>query len=1384
MTKTNTRSRIVSILLVLVMLLTMVPINAVTASAAASGDGTKGNPFVVNTYEEWKEKMQLPGDKYIKLGADIDTSTMYGGYGLGSTEFVSVIGRSYLDLNGKKLTLKKSIIESGGKIQFIRVTVGELIIEDSKGGGEIFGVNKVTMRYMRLIDVLDGAKLTLNSGKLRLELNADADANNATIESEGTVEINGGTVAISCPDGRDERVHYVNELDCALHSSGKTVIKDGTFDGRVLLKAVAKASGVADNVITGGDFKKSIYIQKDKNVTGDVPLNVSIQGGTYHYTPGYRMDDGVKESDPLDNFQFATYGFTKGNKDYTYYPREDGTWRDYTAEYDMNAFASIFHKNAIISATGQEYELIDARFPAIPVKCEDAVYTGSSSALDLAHLVNSHYKTITVTTLPEDALKDMKLTVGDGTPLPAQGTSTVSGDVTLGSDGTLTKNVYISALGNKQLKEMYYSNPSKIDFGYRLNIFKDGKRVDYTGVISQTYAAVGDEISVSVQLPNFKFEEGVYTFRLGLYSYLRGSEAQVGKTLVGLWKLTAKEAVDLPIDSVALNVPELKVGDTPGDFTLSGTNTGVSAVTTEWKDIPATGVVESTDYSAFVRLKAENGYVFDANTNVTLIGDYWGSNTGISSDGKTMTVLVSVRILHKHTFGEWKDIGNSEYHVRNCSCLAQEKEPHTWKYDESLDKYKCTVCGHTIDGEKNRITYVAAYPRSPIAGEHPGDYTPAEWVEIGGANYTVKSIVWKNTDGSNVTTFESGKIYTGTVTFKADEGFVFANTINGNHIFNSSTVDIVGDYTLGDRATTLTVTFKLEDGNVVRPGLKAKVKLPTLSDKVGQSLPAAKLVDTTLPENVALVYSVYEDNLLSEEITDPDYKVKSNQKYVYTVWLKVGDSTDITEITKTYNVSYEVTDGGDTETCTDLVGYGVLATYQTPDTSKINSVALTVTAPKYGEAPATTATGANDTRYTVGTPTWSPAVTDGKFGANTYTVSIPVTVAEGYSFDANCFCTVNGYVATYADGKVSYTFPALTAPHKHSYGTWTMLDDSQHSRSCTCGDMQLEAHTFSAWTKVDESTHSRTCSKCKKSGEATNYTETAKHTWVWVVDQEAALNQPGKQHEECTGCHAKRNENTEIPALRDYAVTVTGGTATVAAGTSITRATEGVEVTVTADAPETGKVFDKWVVKAGGVTLANETSATTTFTMPGNDVKIEATYKDAPPSHSVYVGMTYTAGNLIYQITSIDTATVGQSKVIGVVAAKKNKIKKVTIPDRADCKGYRLNVTTIGNNAFAGCKALEKLTIGNKVTVIGKNAFKNCSKLETVVIGKAVKTISSKAFIGDNKIKKITFKGDKLKTVKKNAFSKKAKKNIKSKKTKLKGNKKAIKLFKKKLKIK
>ena len=174
------------------------------------------------------------------------------------------------------------------------------------------------------------------------------------------------------------------------------------------------------------------------------------------------------------------------------------------------------------------------------------------------------------------------------------------------------------------------------------------------------------------------------------------------------------------------------------------------------------------------------------------------------------------------------------------------------------------------------------------------------------------------------------------------------------------------------------------------------------------------------------------------------------------------------------------------------------------------------------------------------------------------------------------------------------TYQAITVkpyvgPHTHTYDDSWYSDATSHWHWCTDKDCPAQSGS----TK-----------------------DLAPHTFVWKVDQAATTTQTGLKHEECTVCSYKRSENTEIPALRDYAVTVTCGTATVAAGTPITRAMEGVEVTVTADAPETDKVFDKWVVLEGSVTLADDTKATTTFTMPASAVKLEATYKDAPPSHT------------------------------------------------------------------------------------------------------------------------------------------------------------------------
>ena len=93
--------------------------------------------------------------------------------------------------------------------------------------------------------------------------------------------------------------------------------------------------------------------------------------------------------------------------------------------------------------------------------------------------------------------------------------------------------------------------------------------------------------------------------------------------------------------------------------------------------------------------------------------------------------------------------------------------------------------------------------------------------------------------------------------------------------------------------------------------------------------------------------------------------------------------------------------------------------------------------------------------------------------------------------------------------------------------------------------------------------------------------------------------------------------NTTVTAIWEaveYNVTVTGGTASVGAGTPITKATMGTTVTLTADPAPSGKMFDKWVVT--GVVVADANNATTTFVMPAGNVTAEATYKNAPHTHT------------------------------------------------------------------------------------------------------------------------------------------------------------------------
>ena len=116
--------------------------------------------------------------------------------------------------------------------------------------------------------------------------------------------------------------------------------------------------------------------------------------------------------------------------------------------------------------------------------------------------------------------------------------------------------------------------------------------------------------------------------------------------------------------------------------------------------------------------------------------------------------------------------------------------------------------------------------------------------------------------------------------------------------------------------------------------------------------------------------------------------------------------------------------------------------------------------------------------------------------------------------------------------------------------------------------------------------------------------------------------------------------------VAEYDISVTSGKATVE-GNPATKAAAGKTVTITADAAPSGKVFDQWVVESGTITLADASSETTTFTMPGEEVSVKATYKTVPATE--------------YDIT----VTGGAATVGGSPATKAAAGKEVTITANA-----------------------------------------------------------------------------------------------------------------------
>lgn len=529
------RKRITSLLLTLVMLLSLLPAMGVTASAAETGSGTADDPYVVTTYAELQAAMQKAGGGYVRLGADIDTTSMNGDMGIGFKGQIVVNSNVALDLYSHKVTLmKRGDTERSGLIDVRR---GSLTIEDSKGGGELNGKNMLTSKRLYLIECYDGAKVTVNSGTLSMWSAQTAPTANAVIRGEGTVEINGGTLAISNQKNYDEVDMYLAQQDCAVKmtSDGSAVINGGTFQGRVLLYAHAKSAGKAGSVINGGTFEKSVYVQKDPKTT-DVALDVSIRGGTYRYTPGYYTnDEGNQVSDPRRMFQFATLGFLDADRPYyDEAPYFHGTApaEGKLGKYDLTAFRSLFPTNAILVAKGQSYTHRDYRDGSeTEVQLVDKLFTGADNT-EWARLMNSEYQTIDVVNAIE--LEDATLKVGD-TIVPDNGGNVTTGD----------KAITITGKVNKQIAQLV--KDGKIDLGFTLTVIKNpvtGKKVylDTNAATLSTASNSDGRLNVTVKLSSAKLNKGDYAVSMSLLPKKPGESTLGGEGVPCGWKLYADDA--------------------------------------------------------------------------------------------------------------------------------------------------------------------------------------------------------------------------------------------------------------------------------------------------------------------------------------------------------------------------------------------------------------------------------------------------------------------------------------------------------------------------------------------------------------------------------------------------------------------------------------------------------------------------------------------------------------------------------------------------------------------------------------------------------------------------------------------------------------------------
>ena len=1178
MTKTNTRSRIVSILLVLMMLLTMVPITAVTANAA---DG-----FVeVSTYEQLRNEVDK-GSAKIKLVADIDTTSENSGVGVTTATNLNFKGSgNVLDLNGHKLKLVSNM-----SVYFIKIYSTDLTIKDSGTGGRIdmeYGHSIVGVQRAIVVSRLVGneklGSLTVESGTLSSNYKPVV-----LIECFGNLTINGGKFYAPYSEGAVGA--YVIHISHQYHDGAKTIINGGEIDGIVWIARNDSAATGTPNYgdipekINGGTFKQVVHLRWEENGTPSTP-----SGSTFEFSPAVEIAGGVFEGQVNKNPLNPYHGVVIPTK------LTGGTFKARGNAIGLRGGS--FNRKFYAKSLGNS---IIMKGNEIRTSCDwsDADWFDGSYALFLSGSASDP-----VTVIPN--AWGMKSVTLDGNPINyAKDWKGAVENMDNSTAHTLKFEWYPLA---QELKDAGYSYDAKCEH-----------YISGSTAVQQTDTIAADKTSHTITIKKGA-DPKVYSYDLKL-------NLQKGGSFVGIMhnehivKLVVSEAPPAPPAPVAHSITITNTHGTATPATAiagetvtvkADDRTGYSQMFTQWytKTAGVTFADVTKQETTFVMpdrdVQVYPGYQYVSFTKQPI--DSWPQ----VNHGSKATVTFSAPITKWELKEGNTTVASSGNLFINTGNPITVDIPAQNSAVEKTYTVVVTANGQKFSSNEFKVSWIN-WPKAPEV-----EFTPADGTQfVGEIEVTVSDTLYA---GEEI--FEIAYTTDGTDP-KTSTTTRYANTDTERITLTETTTikaraynhDAAADAEKWGPLATATFT-KYSDSTLPKPTITPESTTYTGSITAYLTAPAL--------DGVKMEYCLMRTG-------DPDIPDRW-ETYDPETGITVNDFGSITLYARTFkNVDAETPDG--LYYVEHLTSENVSATYTRTYSAAIDNVTVsgkvgkTITQDvviRMNGDRFENVTAGDDVSAWFNLPAGLSAKVKELSEADGYHRTLTVTISGKPTATSADAITVTIpkdklYANNTADLTVlsnpnAYYSIALDADHQHDYSgqPYLYLDPGNHYQECKAGDgYNIQPHEFTPWTDNGNGTHSRHCTVCKMTDGST-YTETAEHTWVWVVDQEAALGQPGKQHEECVNCPAKRSENTEIPALRDYAVTVTGGTATVAAGTTITRAMEGVEVTVTAQAPG-GKHFVKWVVKAGGVTLANETSATTTFTMPANDVTIEAEFAENP----------------------------------------------------------------------------------------------------------------------------------------------------------------------------